>query len=264
MGSSLLELSGIMRGVVLSLLLFVAPVVGIRRTYELNAYNFYEFVFLAGTVLTGAISGYFLSQAAMGKEDKLKPKLARLSARLTGFFKENGFTIISCLFVAFYTSAAALSVRLGVFLSPLRGAAFDPFAILGLLIFGAGAASMIHAFSLAARIAGFERAYHAGRPGKSDQARLDEDETFGQEPPAYAGCAFVIKGQGLAHPLFFSWLLILTSVPLIMGTWLPLAALPGIFVAMKWKVQSRQNENNKVELEVRKDTKVWQIIPYVF
>lgn len=46
----------------------------------------------------------------------------------------------------------------------------------------------------------------------------------------------------IRHPVFLGWLLVLTGTAMAFGTWFPLLALPGIYVAIKWQLRRYESE----------------------
>jgi len=44
----------------------------------------------------------------------------------------------------------------------------------------------------------------------------------------------ISKSKISKHPFYFSWFLFMTGVPFIFGVWLPLIALPGALIVLKW------------------------------
>lgn len=58
----------------------------------------------------------------------------------------------------------------------------------------------------------------------------------------------IAKGRGsrlsqlVAYPAFLGLLLAMVALPLLQGAWLPLLALPGVFIVMTWLVKKNERE----------------------
>ena len=70
----------------------------------------------------------------------------------------------------------------------------------------------------------------------------------------------------LRHPSYLGVLMALTALPMIFGTWFPLLALPGVFVALKWRITDEEAlliSHFGKEYEAYK-SKTWRLVPYFY
>lgn len=69
----------------------------------------------------------------------------------------------------------------------------------------------------------------------------------------------------LRHPIFFGSLIVLSGLPLSFSTWLPLLAIPGMFIGLKWYL--RYAESSLLEKfgdeYSRYQAETWFLLPYV-
>ncbi len=70
----------------------------------------------------------------------------------------------------------------------------------------------------------------------------------------------------IRHPSYLGFLLILIGLPLVFGTWLPLLAIPGFVIAMKWRLEDEEeflvNELGQDYRTYRQNT--WRMIPGLY
>jgi protein-S-isoprenylcysteine O-methyltransferase Ste14 len=70
----------------------------------------------------------------------------------------------------------------------------------------------------------------------------------------------------LRHPDAAGQLLILLGIPLVFNSWIPLLALPGVIVLLKWHISDQEafriSQIGEPYLEYRKGT--WNLIPFIY
>lgn len=66
--------------------------------------------------------------------------------------------------------------------------------------------------------------------------------------------------ERVLHPNYFGVLVILTGVPLVFSTWFPLLALPGILVGMLWSIAKKAEP----ESESSSNAQLRKLIPYLY
>jgi len=75
----------------------------------------------------------------------------------------------------------------------------------------------------------------------------------------------------VAHPIYFSCLLLLLGLPLLFSVWMPLFAVPGAFIIFKWRI-NMQAKKRQLSMEgsgdmaepVEQLKQRWQLVPYLF
>ncbi len=70
----------------------------------------------------------------------------------------------------------------------------------------------------------------------------------------------------LRHPSYLGVLLFLVGMPMVFGAWFPLWAIPGCFVAVKWRIMDEEafliSEFGEAYENYKKQT--WRLVPYVY
>lgn len=70
----------------------------------------------------------------------------------------------------------------------------------------------------------------------------------------------------IRHPGYLSLLVCAAGLPLVFGAWLPLIALPGTFVALKWRIADEEEFLSREYSEEFEDYKraTWRMVPRLF
>ncbi len=70
----------------------------------------------------------------------------------------------------------------------------------------------------------------------------------------------------IRHPSYLGALVTLVGMPMVFGTWFPLLAIPGAFVAVRWRIEDEESllaeEFGGEFQEYKKGT--WRMIPYLY
>ncbi|MGH9554143.1 MAG: methyltransferase family protein [Terriglobales bacterium] len=237
-------------GALLALLLIVAPIYGIRRAMPLSTWPWPELSAVAvlavaaammigriccadaqvRTVMLGQnleLSSHFAAAAQDATVPKLKLRLwAKISRHLS--------LIGALLFLFLYCSAIALCQRM--FVGTLQSGAVDLCRAAGLLIVIAGCALQVKAVLFAFA------------------APVHDDE------PTRFCSVFRIR-----HPVLLGWLIVMCGLPLAFGTWLPLLAIPGSIVALRWQIKLWEESLEKQfgERYTRFRSRTWRLLPFI-
>lgn len=69
----------------------------------------------------------------------------------------------------------------------------------------------------------------------------------------------------IRHPILFGWLLILTGLPLTFSVWMPILAIPGVFVGLNWRlVQREATLSDQLGDDYTKfQTNTWRLCPLI-
>ncbi len=83
-----------------------------------------------------------------------------------------------------------------------------------------------------------------------------------------SGSGLVTSGpyRRLRHPSYLGFLIAMTGLPLVFSSWLPLLALPGVFVVLRWRLEEAEKvlaEQFTHEFEQYK-SQTWQVFPYLY
>jgi len=124
--------------------------------------------------------------------------------------------LLSMLFLALYVASCTLTHKLGILGVPAATAGAFPL-ILGGIISVAALAWILFCF------------LRSPSPYKA----------FGPVPDA-ENVKPVRKLWPLRHPVLLGVLILLIGIPPIFGAWIPLLAVPGAFIAMKWYAQTEE------------------------
>ncbi len=70
----------------------------------------------------------------------------------------------------------------------------------------------------------------------------------------------------LRHPSYLGLILIFAGSPMVLGTWFPLLALPGVFVAIKWRMDAEEEllQDHFGEAYKTYCAGKWRLLPYVY
>ena len=206
----------IFRGAILGLLIgggisFV-PICGIRRSVDLVINEPAQVIFFVEWLIVSAITGgALLPKFILG--DPLLQSFPEPIKRPVRLFKQLIMPILALTFLLLYFAASGLCQRLDMGVVHGETTITQTFRYVGLLIATAGLS--IQAYTLIS------------------SARAREGQQAGD---GYMRSS-ILK---LRHPCFFATLLALTGVPMVMGTWYPLFAIPGIFIIMKWIITEQE------------------------
>ncbi len=210
---------GALLGVLLGAALSVLPICGIRRATQPVFSEPAQVIFFAEWLIVSAITGgALLPKFAFG--DPLLDSLPKSLSRGKRLFKQLMMPAAALLFLLLYFAASGLCQRLD--LGVIRGdqITVQMFRFLGLSIATAGL--LLQSYALLS------------------SAKTNSKQESGTSDPSLDSPFLQLR-----HPCFFATLVTLIGIPLVLGTWYPLFALPGIFVVMKWIVA----EQEKVLLE---------------
>lgn len=215
----------------------VVPVCGIRKTVALVINEPTQLIFFAEWIIVSAITGgALLPKLVLGNPViKELPDMSpekRLIRRLIMPFS-------ALLFLLLYFAANALCQRLDMGVVNGDAASTEIFRYAGLIVASAGLA--IQSYSLLSK--------SPTKPNSESENNFPHAAAF-----------------GLRHPCFFAVIVTLTGLPMVMGTWYPLFAVPGIFIVIKWivteqeRVLREQFGDQYAEFQAR--TK--RLIPYIY
>ena len=144
----------------------------------------------------------------------------------------------ACLFVFLYVACAALCDRLGV--GTVRS---DAWRDAGIVLLCAGAALRLWAISV---LGPLHSALVTVQPGHK----------------------IITSGpyKRVRHPSYLGVLIFLAGVPMVFGAWFPLLAIPGCFVAVKWRIMDEEafliSEFGEEYESYKRQT--WRLIPYLY
>ncbi len=208
---------GALLGILLGAAMSVLPICGIRRATQPVFSQPAQVIFFAEWLIVCAITGgVLLPKFAFG--DPLLDSLPESLGKPKRLFKQLMMPVAALLFLLLYFAASGLCQRLDM--GVIRGGqtTVQIFRFLGLSIATAGLLLQSYALLASAKA----------------NSTLESGNGYVHSP--------FLK---LRHPCFFATLVTLIGIPLVLGTWYPLFALPGIFIVMKWIVA----EQEKVLLE---------------
>lgn len=204
-GKSLLMFRGALIGLLIGAGISIVPVCGIRRTVSLVTSEPAQVIFFAEWIIVSAITGgALLPKLVLGdpllKDIEDASPIKRLLRHLL-------MPLCATLFLLLYFAATALCQRLDMGVTHGDASTNQIFRYTGLVIASVGLA--IQTRSLISK-------------GSSKSASQSEADFV---PAAILN---------LRHPCFFATIVTLTGLPMLMGTWYPLFAIPGIFIVIKW------------------------------
>ncbi len=236
-GKSVLIFRGVMLGLLIGAGISILPVWGIRRSLDLVLNEPAQSIFFAEWILASAITGGALLPQLILRDLPLQefPEKNRTKQLLRHLI----MPFCATFFLLLYFSATALCQRLDM--GVIRGAASATQILryVGLLIGSLGLA--LQAYSLIA-------------PAGPKSEETSDDVTI---RPGI---------MNLRHPCFFATLVTLTGLPLLMGTWYPLFAIPGTFIVMKWIIteQERTLRDKYGSAYEQFQAKTKRLIPYCY
>jgi protein-S-isoprenylcysteine O-methyltransferase Ste14 len=231
----------VFRGAVVGMLLgagvSIVPVCGIRKTVDLVINEPTQLIFFAEWIIVSAITGgALLPKLVLG--DPLIQELPDLSPGKR-LLRRLIMPFSALLFLLLYFAANALCQRLDMGVVNGDAASTQIFRYAGLVIASAGLA--LQSYSLLSK-----------SPSKPNSESEDN----------FAPAAVF----GLRHPCFFAVIVTLTGLPILMGTWYPLFAVPGIFIVMKWIVteQERVLREKFGDRYAEFQARTKRLIPYIY
>ncbi|MBS1955387.1 MAG: hypothetical protein JST89_14475 [Cyanobacteria bacterium SZAS-4] len=211
-GQQLLVFRGALLGLLIGAGISVVPICGIRRSADLVLSEPTQVILFIEWIIVSAITGgALLPKLILG--DPLLKSFPETTNRFKRLFKQLIMPISALVFLLLYFAASGLCQRLDMGVVHGDSTTTQIFRYFGLLIASAGLG--IQAYALLA------------------SARTKQDEEAGT---SYMRCLLM----KLRHPCFFAALVALTGIPIAMGTWYPLFAIPGIFIVMKWIVSEQE------------------------
>lgn len=205
----------IVRGAILGFLLgtciSVVPVCGIRRSPALVFTEPAQTILFIEWIIVSAITGGALIPNFFQRDPLFKSsEVTNLPKRLLRLLI---MPITALLFLSLYFAACGLCQRMDMGVIGGGQVINQTLRFLGLLISTVGLA--IQSFALVT----------------SARSKTDHESANGYvQSPIFQ----------LRHPCFFATLVALSGIPLALGTWYPLFALPGIFIVMKWIVTEQE------------------------
>lgn len=200
------------RGAVLGLLIgagiSIVPICGIRRSIEVVLSEPAQVIFFIEWLVVSAITGgALLPKLVLG--DPLLQSFPEVVNKPKRLFKQLIMPISALVFLLLYFAACGLCQRMDMGVIHGDNLIVQIFRYTGLLIASAGLGLQSYVLISSAR---------ANKNHESEGSYMR---------------SLPLK---LRHPCFFATLVAMTGIPLSMGTWYPLFAIPGIFIVMKWIV----------------------------
>lgn len=199
---------GAITGIVLGAVVAIAPVVRIRLGWQPILIDPIQLIFysmwLTVSALTGAVLFYRFTNndPLIEKTNQIQNKFKRLGEQLM-------MPSAALLFFLLYFAANALCQRLNMGIFEGDPVVIEILRLAGLVLAFAGLSLQTYALL----------SYMTKKSGNG-----------------YESAPFL----RLRHPSFFATLITLTAIPVLFGAWLPLIALPGIFVVMKWVITEQE------------------------
>lgn len=200
----------VLKNVALALAVLILPVFGIRRSADLGSLPLCELILYLIYLIAAALAGVATAMRDSGGKTTPLPlsaptRIELIRSLLLRYLKRRFTLMVALTIVLLYVSCAALLQRLG-FASTASWS--DLAAWLGVLLVAGGA--IVQTLCL------FEEPH--------------------KQATANGGKA------GIRHPLHTAWLLALLGIPLIYGSWVPYAALPGVIVLINWRMRRIKSE----------------------
>lgn len=229
---------GAMLGLVLGAGISVVPVCGIRRSMDIIINQPAQAIFFGEWMLACAITGGALLPKLLQEND---PAVRETTAgnRRKALFKRLLLPLGALAFLLLYFAASALCQRLNMGVVHTGALTTQILQYTGLALTTFGLAT--HGYSLTVR---------------GDATTPAESEKTSSHRAVF----------GLRHPCFFAALATLTGLPLVMGTWYPLFAIPGIFIVFKW-IATEQERNLRERLGANYEAfqaKTKMLLPYLY
>lgn len=115
------------------------------------------------------------------------------------------------LYIYLYNAAIALCLRLQLLLIPDSIILQQTLRLIGLALIVAGTI-----FQLKAVFSSFASPLRDGEPAR------------------------FVSVCKIRHPILFGWILVLAGLPLTFGVWMPILAIPGVFVGLNWRLEQKE------------------------
>ncbi|CAN5445455.1 hypothetical protein BH10CYA1_BH10CYA1_44450 [soil metagenome] len=207
-----LFLRGAVLGIIIGVGISFVPICGIRRSTDIVLGEPAQVIFFVEWLIVSAITGgALLPKFILG--DPLLYSFPETVSRPKRVFKQLLSPVSALVFLLLYFAACGLCQRVDMGVVHGDTIITQTFRYIGLLIATAGIA--IQAYALFS----------------STHAKEDQESGSGYMRSP------ILK---LRHPCFFATLVTLTGIPMVMGTWYPLFAIPGIFIIMKWIITEQE------------------------
>ncbi len=211
-GQHLLIFRGAILGLLIGAGISVVPICGIRKSADIVLSEPAQVILFIEWLIVSAITGgALMPKFILG--DPLLQNFPETASRLKRLFKQLIMPISALVFLLLYFAASGLCQRLDMGVVHGDSLVTQTFRYFGLLIASAGMG--LQAYTLIA------------------SARAKQDQESGN---GYLR-SLLLK---VRHPCFFATLVALTGIPIALGTWYPLFAIPGIFIVMKWIVTEQE------------------------
>ncbi len=229
---------GALLGTVLGALVALVSVCGIRLGWQPVLSEPAQVIFYCLWLPVSAITGGVLL-AKLGSKDLLLEHISATDNKRKRLAKQVLMPFLALLFFLLYFSACALCQRLNMGMFHGGTATMSVLRFTGLAIAAVGLA--VHSYALLTS---------AIRPAKEPA-----DLYLVRNP--------ILK---LRHPCFFAALITLTGIPLVFGACLPLFAIPGIFVVLKWIVTEQEKIlTNKIGSQYEEyQLTSYRLLPYLY
>jgi protein-S-isoprenylcysteine O-methyltransferase Ste14 len=235
---NMLAFRGAMLGFVVGTGISIVPVCGIRRSMALIVSEPAQAIFFVEWILACAITGgALLPKFIQAHEPAVKETQPVNLAQ--ALFKRLLMPLGALIFLLLYFAASALCQRLNMGVVHGGTLTTQILQYMGLALTTFGLAT--HGYALLA-------------PARS--IVVSENETTCSQTAVLS----------LRHPCFFAALVTLTGLPLVMGTWYPLFAIPGIFIVFKW-IATEQERNLRERLGANYEefqAKTKMLLPYLY
>ncbi len=211
-GQQLLMFRGAVLGLLIGAGISVVPICGIRRSVDVVLSEPAQVIFFIEWLIVSAITGgALLPKFVLG--DPLLQSFPETVSKPKRLFKQLIMPTAALVFLLLYFAACGLCQRVDMGVIHGDPIIIQTFRYLGLLIATAGLGLQAYVLVSSART-------------KQNQ---ETESGYLRSLPF-----------NLRHPCFFATLVTLTGIPLSMGTWYPLFAIPGIFIVMKWIVTEQE------------------------
>jgi protein-S-isoprenylcysteine O-methyltransferase Ste14 len=226
-------------GFITALILLAFPLSIIRNGIVLGVFHFGKRYSSSWQELTTEIV-FILSQVLyFGKRFAAERRTKDPTPFLKQFARHN-LEIGQLIFVFLYVASGALCQKLGVGSFHLESKLTGLVRTLGLLLVSGGA--VIQVLTL-----------------------WPVNSAFIVCTPFMKRCFSIAN---VRHPIYFSWFLVLLGLPLVLDTWLPLVAIPGVFVVLRWTIRYKESQD-KVKQGTDHVSRTgaqprWYLIPFLY
>lgn len=207
-------------------ILVLAAAIGLGRIYSADAKL--RLATLANLELAADFAAH--KPSASGKERALLPPWA---ASVWLKLSRRSALIGGLLYVFLYNASIALCLRLHLLQIPDQPLLLAVLRPIGLALVVAGVA-----FQLKAVFSSFA------------------------QPLSSARLISVCKTR---HPILFGWILILAGLPLAFGVWMPIVAIPGVFVGLNWRLEQKEMALKELlgDDYIKLQTTTWRLVPFI-